>query len=98
MNRTLNAMAAATANAAEVKKPKTLCTRTSVECMIVVFRGSKATFSKFPLEHSLLVVLTDQVAGRGEVVTLAGLAGRPPSRGRRAGKQQHMLGACRPAR
>jgi hypothetical protein len=61
MSKTLKAMAAATANAAEVKKPKTLCTRTSVECMIVVFRGSRATFSKFPLEHSLVAVSTDQV-------------------------------------
>lgn len=31
MSRTLRAMAAATANAADVKKPKTVCTRTSVE-------------------------------------------------------------------
>lgn len=34
MSSTLTAIAAATANAADVKKPKTLCTRTTVECMI----------------------------------------------------------------
>lgn len=34
LNRTLTAMAAATAKATDVKKPKTFCTRTRVECMM----------------------------------------------------------------
>jgi hypothetical protein len=36
MSTTLTAIAAATANAADVKKPKTFCTRTKVECMLIV--------------------------------------------------------------
>lgn len=34
LSRTLTAMAAATAKATDVKKPKTFCTRTKVECMM----------------------------------------------------------------
>lgn len=34
LSRTLTAMAAATAKATDVKKPKTFCTRTRVECMM----------------------------------------------------------------
>jgi hypothetical protein len=36
MSRTLTAIAAATANAADVKNPKTVCTRTRDECILEV--------------------------------------------------------------
>jgi hypothetical protein len=52
------AMAAATANAAEVKKPKAVCTRTNEECMLMVFRSDSATLEEFPLEHSKLVAVS----------------------------------------
>jgi hypothetical protein len=52
------AMAAATANAAEVKKPKAVCTRTNEECMFVVFGCSSATLEEILLEHSTLVAVS----------------------------------------
>ena len=55
MSSTLTAIAAATANAADVKKPKTVCTRTRDECMLEVCFSSCATFECFCLEHLLLV-------------------------------------------
>jgi hypothetical protein len=58
MSSTLIAMAAATANAAEVKKPKAVCTRTNEECMLVVFCSDSATLEEFPLEHSTSVAVS----------------------------------------
>lgn len=69
MSSTLKAMAAATAKAADVKKPKTLCTRTTVECMIVFLleeRGYLCAISSTAFGGTYVAVVNRQI-GRGEV-------------------------------